>query len=150
MNVWPLHCTWTAQVNFVFCYPGAVLANAMLPLQWVTSFSFHNSPMKSKSYNVLCCCCFSSLLSFLLLIVSSFSLIPQPGFKICISHCKKMWCFPKKVYNLPPCVVNLFIIILELFFMCLNCFHLFLSETIQMEKLKGKETSNFCLIIFRF
>lgn len=57
-----------------------------------------------------------------------------------------MWYFPKKVYNLPPYVFNLLIISLGLFFISLNAFHLFLSETIKVEKLRGKETSDFSVL----
>lgn len=54
--------------------------------------------------------------------------------------------FPKMVYNLPPYVFNLLIVSLGWFFISLNGFHLFLSETIKVEKLRGKETSDFSVL----
>lgn len=54
--------------------------------------------------------------------------------------------FPKMVYNLPPYVFNLLIVSLGLFFISLNGFHLFLSDTIKVEKLRGKETSDFSVL----
>lgn len=54
--------------------------------------------------------------------------------------------FPKMVYNLPPYVFILLIVSLGWFFISLNGFHLFLSETIKVEKLRGKETSDFSVL----